>query len=658
MGGGVSKTEYERIRKELIVKEQVIRTLQERLVESQKSTKTLPTSPSAEAPAAAAPKVHRLSHAVPTAAPNVRMSMAVAGVKESEDEDDRIGSKNNVQRRVEVSAEVISKKHILSTPVKRVVHPKNASSKELLMKILQSNVLFTGQTSAEINDCLDAFFPMKAEPGAIVIRQGDQGDHFYAIGSGQLEVLVAVNGSPNPIRYGILGPGMGFGELALLCNMPRAATIKALTDVELWALERNVFREILASHKLMRLNKALQVLQGIPILNKLTHQELQQVAAAMEWEEYEPTTIIIRQGEVGEHFFIITQGEIVVTQVDQDTNEEKQIRVMKAGDHFGEMALLKDEVRSATCTATTSVQCLTLGREHFIAMLGTLQELMDREPVSSTDSKRRNSAGFIRNASNVALAEHGSDYKYFMQIKLDELEILQTLGRGAFGRVKLVRRAGTNGAYALKCLVKSRIVENNLKEHVLNEKRVMVSLDHPFILRLYSTYQDKKYLYLLLELALGGELFTYLRRRERFEEPVAKFYIASVVLVFQHMHSKSIAYRDLKPENILLDNEGYMKLADFGLAKLVTDRTWTLCGTPDYLAPEIILNKGHDKAVDYWALGILIYELLTGSAPFFAQDPMQVYALIIQGNVKFPVYFGYVCGHSCSVTNDLTCDSM
>ncbi|KUF94318.1 hypothetical protein AM588_10006151 [Phytophthora nicotianae] len=659
MGGGVSKSEYERIRKELILKDQVIRTLQDRLANGgyigpmhaspgDADTEELaPPERTTTVAKARGKDKDRVSAAEPTSGPKLErdVSSRFTMLREAKElrregidqpdseaksrynsidrgtpdiEDGRsphISSSKGKLRRVEVSAEVMPSRKIMATK-ERVVYPKGESSRQLLLKILQSNVLFQGQSHGEIRDCLDAFFPMRVEPGHLVIKQGAQGDNFYAVESGQLEILVSMGGAP-PIRYGFLGPGLGFGELALLYNMPRAATIRAVTEVELWALERNTFREILASHKLNRLNRTLEVLRKIAILSKLTSSEMQQVAAAMEWEEFEENAAIVRQGEVGEKFYIINKGEIIVTQLDATTGEENVIRRLKDGDHF-----------------VTRVQCVTLERAHFIAMLGTLQELMDREPAHL---ETRDLAH--RRTSNEALVEP-ADYKYYMEIPREELEVLQTLGRGAFGRVRLVRHAASNRAYALKCLIKSHIVENNLKEHVLNEKRVMLALDHPFILKLYTTFKDRTHIYFLVELALGGELFTYLRRRDHFEEPVARFYIASVVLVFQHMHSKSIVYRDLKPENILLDNEGYMKLADFGLAKLVTDRTWTLCGTPDYLAPEIILNKGHDKAVDYWALGILIFELMTGSAPFYAQDPMQIYALIIQGNVKFPAYMG------------------
>ena len=115
-------------------------------------------------------------------------------------------------------------------------------------------------------------------------------------------------------------------------------------------------------------------------------------------------------------------------------------------------------------------------------------------------------------------------------------------------------------------------------------------------------------------------MFTMLRNMGKFTEKASKFYGASVLLAFEHMHNKQIIYRDLKPENLLLDSQGFLKVADFGLAKVCLSRTYTLCGTPDYLAPEIILSKGHDKACDYWALGILIYEMTTGEVPFFAED--------------------------------------
>jgi serine/threonine protein kinase len=170
--------------------------------------------------------------------------------------------------------------------------------------------------------------------------------------------------------------------------------------------------------------------------------------------------------------------------------------------------------------------------------------------------------------------------------------------------------------------------------------RVMRRLDHPYIAKLYACLQDNHYIYFVLELLQGGELFTHLRNRGKLSEPSARFYAASVVYAFTTLHSQRIAYRDLKPENLVMDVNGFVKLVDFGLAKqLLSGKTWTLCGTPDYLAPEIILNEGHDLAVDYWALGVLIYEMVVGAPPFYAEDPMEVYEKILSGNPSMPSFF-------------------
>lgn len=155
----------------------------------------------------------------------------------------------------------------------------------------------------------------------------------------------------------------------------------------------------------------------------------------------------------------------------------------------------------------------------------------------------------------------------------------------------------------------------------------------------YATWQDETNLYMLMDYVIGGELFTYLRRAGRFTHETARMYAAMVVLALEHLHSKNILYRDLKPENLLIDKQGYLKICDFGFAKHVEDRTWTLCGTPEYLAPEIIQSKGHGKAVDWWALGVLLFEMLAGYPPFFDDNPFGVYEKILAGRIHFPSHF-------------------
>lgn len=188
----------------------------------------------------------------------------------------------------------------------------------------------------------------------------------------------------------------------------------------------------------------------------------------------------------------------------------------------------------------------------------------------------------------------------------------------------------------MKMLKKSEIVRLKQVEHMNSERRILCSINHPFIVTLYSTFQNDQYIFMLLEYIVGGELFAHLRRAEKFSNEVARFYAAEIVSALAYMHNLDIIYRDLKPENLLIDHQGHIKITDFGFAKRIMDRTWTLCGTPDYLAPEIIQSKGHGKAVDWWALGVLIYEMLVGYPPFFDDHPLGIYEKILSGKFGFP----------------------
>ncbi|KAF3844105.1 hypothetical protein F7725_016153 [Dissostichus mawsoni] len=193
---------------------------------------------------------------------------------------------------------------------------------------------------------------------------------------------------------------------------------------------------------------------------------------------------------------------------------------------------------------------------------------------------------------------------------LEQFERLKTLGTGSFGRVMLVKHKETGQHYAMKILNKQKVVKLKQIEHTLNEKRILQAVSFPFLVRLEYSFK-----------------------------PHARFYAAQIVLTFEYLHALDLIYRDLKPENLLIDQQGYIQVTDFGFAKRVKGRTWTLCGTPEYLAPEIILSKGYNKAVDWWALGVLVYEMAAGYPPFFADQPIQIYEKIVSGKVRFPSHF-------------------
>lgn len=222
---------------------------------------------------------------------------------------------------------------------------------------------------------------------------------------------------------------------------------------------------------------------------------------------------------------------------------------------------------------------------------------------------------------------------------LDDFDRIKTLGTGSFGRVMLVQHKANKDYYAMKILDKQKIVKLKQVEHTLNEKKVLQSISFPFVVNQSFTFKDNSNLYMVLEFVTGGEMFSHLRRIGRFRETDSRFYASQVVLAFEYLHYLDLVYRDLKPENILIDHLGYLKVTDFGFAKRVKGRTWTLCGTPEYLAPEIILSKGYNKAVDWWALGVLVYEMAAGYPPFFADQPIQIYEKIVSGKVRFPSHF-------------------
>ncbi|KAH9862973.1 hypothetical protein J1614_010702 [Plenodomus biglobosus] len=182
---------------------------------------------------------------------------------------------------------------------------------------------------------------------------------------------------------------------------------------------------------------------------------------------------------------------------------------------------------------------------------------------------------------------------------LTDFAIQRTLGTGSFGRVHLVQSKHNQRFYAVKVLKKAQVVKMKQVEHTNDERRMLQQVKHPFLITLWGTFQDSKNLYMVMDFVEGGELFSLLRKSQRFPNPVAKFYAAEVTLALDYLHSHNIIYRDLKPENLLLDRHGHLKITDFGFAKEVPDITWTLCGTPDYLAPEVVASKGYNKSVDW-----------------------------------------------------------
>lgn len=522
-------------------------------------------------------------------------------------------------RALGISAEPLSLRTIQELiQTKFPEYPKSDTSKELIQKAILENDFMKNLDPVQIREITDCMYPVVYGQNCLIIREGDVGSVVYVMEEGKVEVAKEGRVLCN------LGPGKVFGELAILYNCTRTATVRALTDCRLWAIERQCFQTIMMRTGLVKQAEYSDFLKSVPTFRRLKEETIVKIADALEETSYNPGDYIIRQGARGDTFFIISRGKVKVTIKSPDSNEEKYVRTLHRGDFFGEKALQSEDVRTANIVADDQegVSCLVLDRESFHQLISHIDEIK---------TKRYDEDISLRKKAN----------QEFANLKLCDLQIITTLGVGGFGRVELVQLNNDNTqSFALKVMKKAQIVETRQQQHILSEKIIMEESNCDFIVKLYRTFKDRKYLYMLMEACLGGELWTILRDRGKFDEPTTRFYCACVVEAFDYLHARNIIYRDLKPENMLLDMKGYAKLVDFGFAKKLqnSQKTWTFCGTPEYVAPEVILNRGHDTSADYWSLGVLMFELLTGTPPFMGSDPMKIYSIILQGIdvVEFP----------------------
>jgi cGMP-dependent protein kinase len=427
-----------------------------------------------------------------------------------------------------------------------------------------------------------------------------------------------------------LGPGDYFGERALMTNEPRAATVIAVTKTVLMTLDKIAFQKHLGPlQDVLDQNLNMRVLNSVKLFEKLTAGERAKLCKSFVSEVFSAQSTIIKQGDKGTKFYVLLDGTATVY------DKENQIGVLKSGDYFGEMALLDDETRKATIIANTDCKCVYIDRNTFTKILGSLKHLMERETMARLEALERSSqydmSEYLVENSSVSVNTY----------QLTNLVHIAMLGSGTFGRVTLVQDKVSKTLFALKAMFKSEIVAHKQQTNVMNEKMVMTTCSHPFILKLFQTFKDNKRLYMLLEFIQGGELFSVIHKSDRDGIPDyhSKFYACGILLALAHLHRKDIAYRDMKPENCLIDKEGYPKMVDFGFAKVIPGKSYTLCGTPEYLSPELVLGRGHNKAVDYWALGILIYEMICGYSPFSDptgnMDQVVICKNIVAGKLRF-----------------------
>ncbi|KAI5094572.1 cGMP-dependent protein kinase 1 isoform X2, partial [Silurus meridionalis] len=503
------------------------------------------------------------------------------------------------------------------------------SERAQIMKAMQKNDFLIRLDEEQISMMVELLSSLDRCPGDNIITEGTEGDSLYIVAAGELRVTQA----GRTLRT--LTSGDVFGELAILYNCKRTASVKAVTAVKLWCIERQIYRSIMAIKSKKKREQLMGFLKTAHTFKSLSDEQLSSIIDSMEEVKFQENEVIVREGAEGNTFYIILQGEVQVTK--KVNGQQKVIRKMGQGDYFGELALIREILRTATCTALVPVTCFAIDKENlemdldFVSFFSACSSSPDLLENTQT-SKKESSVSSLQLKDLVPVLYQEGRYQGNPI----------TLGLGGFGRVELVTTLHHGKYFALKRISKKLIVQKRQEEHVLFEKKLLMDIECDFIVKLYATFKDSRYIYMAMDFCSGGEIWTKLKEAKRFEENITVFVAACVVEAYAYLHKKDIMYRDLKPENLMLDSRGYVKLVDFGFAKKLQrgQKTYSFCGTPEYMAPEIIQNQGHDFAADFWSLGILIYELLAGSPPFSSSEPQNIYARILDGVMKFPPHMG------------------
>jgi len=363
----------------------------------------------------------------------------------------------------------------------------------------------------------------------------------------------------------------------------------------------------------------MQLLERIDITKNLPLNSRKYLLQRLEAVTFEDGTQIVKQGEKAAHFYIIVSGSArvssCVSDADSKIKEQMDIATLVPDDFFGERALVTGTDRMASVFALGQVELLRLSKEHFDAVLKPTSVM--RQTMSERDSE-------VKDISSA-------------HVHFRDLEQGTVLGVGSFGYVRLSKHKPTGQTFALKAMHKAHIIKTKQEAHIINERRIAYAVDHPNLLSLLESYQDNDHIYMLTELLQGGELFSLLMEFDVFDEAMTRFYFAQVVSGFSALHQVGIVYRDLKPENLMLDTAGYLRIVDYGFAKLVGEAlTYTLCGTPEYLSPEVVQNKGHGLPTDWWSAGVLLYELLNGTSPFARDSQMELMKAIVRVDYSLP----------------------
>ncbi|OAF66352.1 hypothetical protein A3Q56_05926 [Intoshia linei] len=433
-----------------------------------------------------------------------------------------------------ISAEPNSEAFLDMSKKRYLTFPKVKKLETLIFNAINQNDFMKHIKVSQINNIVACMKRLDFKKDVNIIKEGDEGSMVYVLEDGSVQVF------RNGVHLKNMGSGQVFGELAILYNCTRTASIKTITKCTVWAIDRETFQSIMMYSEICKQNEYVRTLKQISFFSKYKMSIITALVDSVKEKMFHQNTAIIKQGTYGDSFFILLSGTVRVTRNSRNSKNDIEMEIIKAPAVFGTQILVDNEIQPFNCIAHSStVVCL----------------ILDIESYNSTIKEKRSTLSVP-----TVVEKHEIDVE-FQNITLNDVQVVGTLGIGGFGRVELVvLQENESKTYALKCLNKQNIVRLKQEKHLINEKTITMNCDCPFIIRTYRTFKDSRFLYILSEACLGGELWTILRDRRCFSESESKFFVGSIAEAFRYLHGNKIVYRDLKPENILLDHRGYVKM--------------------------------------------------------------------------------------------------
>ncbi|KAI3447012.1 hypothetical protein Pfo_003677 [Paulownia fortunei] len=531
-------------------------------------------------------------------------------------------------------------------------HRKTWEEEAQIERALHDHFLFRKLTDSQCHVLLDCMQRVEVQAGDIVVKQGGEGDCFYVVGNGEFEVLATQeekNGEvPRVLQRYTAEKLSSFGELALMYNKPLQASVRAVTNGTLWALKREDFRGILMS-EFSNLS-SLKLLRSVDLLSRLTILQLSHIADSLSEVSFCDGQTIVDKNQDLLGLYVIQKGVVKIT-CDMDSVKivnasslmpevEKQDDDMSScysvekteGSYFGEWTLLGDHISSLSAIAVGDVVCSVLTKEKFDSVVGPLAKL------SQDDHKSKHYSTSLSTESTKNL-----DTSTIKKIHLADLEWRTCSYSTDCSEIGLVRVTDSENLLSLKRFSKQKVKKLGKEAVVLKEKNLLKSISQSaFVPLVICTSADQSYAGLVLDTRIACSMASIIHNP--LDETSAQFCAASVVIALEGLHKSGILYRGVSPDVLVFDQTGYIQLVDFRFGKKLSgdccERTYTICGMADWLAPEIIQGKGHGFPADWWALGALIYFMLQGEMPFGSwRESELTFARIVKGQLTLPQNF-------------------